>query len=142
MNTSVSVTVLSENLIQITTTVDDEIVINQCDRIDKVWDMSEITVPKPRFRLSARQHHLFEKAISSDSGIEALHDMKNEKANQLINSFLEGYKRGVKEGYLLCFVNGVIEHPLIGRNHVNFATIGLTKKEMFDYFVEKEIIKL
>jgi hypothetical protein len=142
MNSSVSIAVLSENLIQITTIIDDEKVINQCDRINTVWDMSEIPIPKPRFRLSGKQNYLYIKAISSDQGKEALHDMKNERVSQLINCFLDGYKAKIKEGKLLSFVNGIIEHPLIGRNHINFATIGITKKEMFDYFIEKGIIKI
>lgn len=142
MNTSISVAILSDNLIQITTIIDDNKVINQCDRINTMWDMSEIPIPKSRFRLSAKQNYAFVRALFSGAGREALHDMKNDRANKLINRFLEGYKKGVKEGHLFSFVNGIIERPLIGRNHIEFSTIGITKKEMFDYFVEKGIIKL
>jgi len=144
MNSSASIQHLGNDLFAVVMIIDDEQIIRTHDRVVFTWDMSKIDIPKQRFRLTEIQHRAYNKALFSDEGQEVLDMMKKERTELVINSFLEGYKKGVKrkESPLLKFIDEIIKQPLLGISKLKTSSIGLTKKEIYQKFVQLGLINI
>lgn len=142
MNSSVSIRCHRDGNIQMTTIIDDKKIVHE--KLITTWDMNEIRIPKERFRLSSDCHKLFVQAINSDRGRDILQKLKNRKTEQLINRFLEGYRKGLGKRSscaLVKFVDEVIKQPLVGSNQLSTTTVGLSIREIFMEFVTEGLIK-
>lgn len=112
------------------------------------YDMSNVFIRKRKFRLSDEDYSLFIQAIKTKEGFEAINDLKNKKANKLINFYLrtnceliktdpnkkkEGHKQGLIE-----FCKRIAIQPLVGKNRL--TSISVSKKEIWDELVKRKII--
>lgn len=142
MNSAVSVTALSDDLVQITTIIDDEKVVKMCVRPTKIWDMSAIPLPIEKFNMNPRQAVEFAEALESNEGRAILELLKNRSSDNIINRFLKGVHEKIKRGTVLAkFVEEVAKQPLLGHNMLNPGSLGLTKREIFDKFVQVGLIQ-
>lgn len=98
---------------------------------------------KVKFDLSYEKENDFLRVLHSNEGYRIVRELKNSKANGIINTFLENYRSKIGKGKSLeKFVDNVIKEPLKGENLVRFVTMGLTKKNIFDAFVKEGLIKI
>lgn len=96
-----------------------------------------------RFRLTYDQEKLFAEILHSNKGKEILSNLKNSKTNEIINSYLEDYRKKIsRDKSLDGFITKVICEPLVGRNRVSLTTVGLTKREIWSAFVENGLTNI
>lgn len=142
MQSSVSIAVLSDDLVQMTTIIDDKKVINVCDRPKKLWDMSIIPIERERFIMNPRQAAEFAEALESNEGRAVLNLLKNGGVESVINRFLDGmYNKMNPKSKLGRFIKEVMDQPLLGKNLLNPGAIGITRKEIFEKFVQVGLIQ-
>lgn len=118
------------------------------------YDMNEIQIPKDRFELSDQQNDQFERVLNSIQGQLILNRLKNERVERIINLFLSYYKKSlgsykIKENdpktrkpLLTEFVDQIIKEPLMGKNSLSPITTGVSKKRIFDAFIQNKLINI
>lgn len=100
--------------------------------LDK-YVIKDISIPKKRFRLSDADQIEYVRALGTKEGRMLLNRLKNGKTDGIINSFFGIFKQKptIKE---------LMKVKLVGRNHIEGVTIGLTKKEIWDALVEEGLV--
>lgn len=107
------------------------------------YDMNEISIPKDRFQLTDKQNNQFEQILNSQYGQQILNRLKNAKTERLVNVFLSYYKKRIKKSSKMeAFIEEIISEPLAGKNSLSFATVGITKEQIWNAFVENKLIIL
>ena len=103
----------------------------------KLYDMSEITPLERDF-----DNDKFIKILHTREGQDALFELRNEKANSVINEYATMQKENLKtkvngkENKIVKFINEIIKTPIDAP--VNF---GVTKKQIWNYFIKKGLNK-
>lgn len=110
----------------------------------KIWDMSRINIPRV-FKLTPEQNTKFVDALYTRKGKKVLNDLKNGKADRIINDFMS------QQGKLWKLTAGEVEppdnfveliknEPLVGKNHAPRTEVGVSKQEMWEAFVKAGLI--
>lgn len=112
------------------------------------WKMSEIELDKVKTsdRLSNSQYEQYLKAIHTNRGRKLIKQLKNIKANGIINTFLKAeYVRishsvKSKPKFIIKFIEGLIETELTGKNPGIQKIVSISKREIYDHFVKNKLI--
>ena len=107
------------------------------------YDMSLIPLVR-NSDLSQKENGIYLKIMLSQEGRAALNEIKNNRTTNLVNEYLEIENKNVaigRSGSYKSFIAGIMsvdfnneEHNI--NNMLSFKTLGLTKRQIFDKFVE------
>lgn len=116
------------------------------------WNLKLLKPISSHFSLSPQQNELFSKAIRSRRGMKILDDLKNRKLDVIINEFLEVCQKRVftheKAGYgnhwskVRELLEQIKKETLDGKNGLQNYSMGLSKKQIWNAFLQKGLIKL
>jgi len=142
MNTVSCVNISESGRLMVNTIIDDK---KKKTSFVTIYDMKDIQVEKfkPKFLLSAKMSQKIVEALQSPKGQNILNKMKSERAEPIINTFLSYYKKGIKPASKMeTLVDEIIKEPLTGEVSASFASIGITKKEIFEELIKEHLIKI
>ena len=120
------------------------------------YDMSRITpvendpelIKRERRTMFLNRNQLYKlvSAMKTEEGRRILNNLKNSKSNEIINIYLEDFKKELpeKKGFnkFKSFIESIIKQPLLGQNLVREVTIGLTQSEIYAALVDAGLIQL
>lgn len=111
------------------------------------YDMSKITVSKPRFQLDDMDDDIYRAILATKEGTLVLDVLKNEKTDKIINEHIKR-ECGVGESFVqieghhngLDFLMSVTKEPLTERNLLPHKAIGLRKEQIWNRFKESGLV--
>jgi hypothetical protein len=125
-------------------------VYNVRDELVQKYDMSQIFVPKRRFRLSDENQSLFSEALKTQLGQKMINEMKNEKTDKIINEYFEAELKYIgkdeskeKEGHrqqLKEFIIALRKEKLVGQNRLSNAVLSISKREIWEELIKRGYI--
>lgn len=142
MNTAASIEYRPlSGAMRIVSTLDDKIEVRSKVPI---YDMSRIDVQKSKFHLTNKQQYVFNKVLKSPQGKLILKEMRSIKVQELISTFVEGYKKevGVSPHRILPnFIDDVQKEPLSYNCYLNHNIITISKADLYNQFIKQGLIK-
>lgn len=99
--------------------------------------------------LSKRQEKEFVRALGSPEGKKILRELKDSKTDEIINQFIDIQRKEIGiydnkpgESKLSNFLKEMMRTPLQGTGYIDFVTIGLSKRQIYEALKEHKLIHL
>ena len=108
------------------------------------WLMRDIIVDKVTLpdKLDDSEHAQYVKALQTDEGVYLVKELKKLKSNELLNKKLgEEYETiPTKAANWSSLVKEMIETPLVSKNSAINHLVTISKREIYNFFVKKQLI--
>jgi hypothetical protein len=108
------------------------------------WDMRHIKPsPQRELRLTDIEHLKFSQALKTQEGRKAVAELKNKVANIGLNNFIDFLSdKLIKVDNLKKVFLSLKNHDLQGNDNQPLRSLSISVRDMYDYLIEKKIIKL